>query len=89
MRALQPPCAARHCHLCASSVTAALRSRPALAAPKRARRDPCADLAYDPSFAVRGIAYDTQRGTLVKLDFLHAVAQGAPTLAAWLTLYAA
>lgn len=29
-------------------------------------------LRYDPNFAVRGVAYDTRRGFLLKLDFLHA-----------------
>ena len=29
-------------------------------------------LRYDPEFAVRGVAYDTRRGFLLKLDFLHA-----------------
>lgn len=33
-------------------------------------------LTYDPNFAVRGVAYDTRRGYLLKLDFLHAVSLG-------------
>lgn len=38
---------------------------------------PCAGLVYDNSFAVRGVAYDTKRGTIMKLDFLHAIQQGS------------
>jgi len=34
------------------------------------------ELKYDPDFAVRGVAYDTKRGALLKLDFLHAVSLG-------------
>ena len=30
-------------------------------------------LRYDPTFSVRGVAYDTKRGFLLKLDFLHCV----------------
>lgn len=30
-------------------------------------------LRYDPDFAVRGVAFDTRRGNLLKLDFLHTV----------------
>lgn len=33
-------------------------------------------LKYDPNFAVRGVAYDTKRGYLLKLDFLHSVSVG-------------
>lgn len=35
-----------------------------------------ASLKYDPEFAVRGVAYDTRRGYLLNLDFLHAVSLG-------------
>lgn len=33
-------------------------------------------LAYDPTFSVRGVAYDTKRGYLLKLDFLHQIWDG-------------
>ena len=49
---------------------------PALQITARQYPDSLAALQYDPSFAVRGVAYDTRRGYLMKLDFLHAVEHG-------------
>ena len=53
-----------------------LRVRALLQITARQYPDSLGSLQYDPEFAVRGVAYDTRRGYLLKLDFLHAVSLG-------------